>query len=613
MSSAFCLRPPTNLLAKEAKAWVMKRADHLCQKARFLWGPPKANGDEENFANEAFYYGKSRKLLGSTAEFKSSIPYGGVVLVATAIKSVIKRLASCGHLDNFPKFEGAVFKPEYGKIWGLMEQVLDNEDAARRLDRLLAKWSKIARRDIEEDLAPSDDDEYSLAPMHGMQEEDEEGVYENEDESNSGEDEEGVYENKNEDRSNSGEEEEEVEEEEEEEVEDQGYGSNGRRRPRSRPNNNEATKRGFWPPLWRLVIDQAKLEWRVLLAVNDGFPDRNESLKAEIPDILTQCILAHKESGLKLEPSYYPTYKHELGVLHRLHSIRRDAPASDDSDQGYSSNGRRRPRSRPNNNEATKRGFWPPLWRLVIDQAKLEWRVLLAVNDGFPDRNESLKAEIPDILTQCILAHKESGLKLEPSYYPTYKHELGILIFQDASTFRSELIKLAIKLVPDLYSLRPPTNLSAKEAKAWVMKRADHLCQKARFLQGPPKANGDEENFANEAFYYGKSRKLLGSTTEFKSSIPYGGVVLVATAIKSVIKRLASCGHLDNFPKFEGAVFKPEYEKIWGLMEQVLDNEDAARRLDRLLAKWSKIARRDIEEDLAPSDDDEYSLAPMHG
>ncbi|KIJ04386.1 hypothetical protein PAXINDRAFT_22327 [Paxillus involutus ATCC 200175] len=49
-----------------------------------------------------------------------------------------------------------------------------------------------------------------------MQEEDEEGVYENEDESNSGEDEEGVYENKNEDRSTSGEEEEEVEEEEEE-------------------------------------------------------------------------------------------------------------------------------------------------------------------------------------------------------------------------------------------------------------------------------------------------------------------------------------------------------------------------------------------------------------
>ncbi|KIJ15208.1 hypothetical protein PAXINDRAFT_12121 [Paxillus involutus ATCC 200175] len=291
---------------------------------------------------------------------------------------------------------------------------------------------------------------------------------------------------------------------------------------------------------------------------------------------------------------------------HHLHSIRCDAPASDDSDQGYGSNGRHRPRSRPNNNEATKCGFWPPLWRLVIDQAKLEWRVLLAVNDGFPDRNESLKAEIPDILTQCILAHKESGLKLEPSYYPTYKHELGVL--------------LAIKLVPDLYSLRLPTNLSAKEAKAWVMKRADRLCQKARFLQGPPKANGDEENFANEglyrlcvAFYYGKSRKLLGSTVEFKSSIPYGGVVLVATAIKSVIKRLASCGHLDNFPKFEGAVFKPEYGKIWGLMEQVLDNEDAAKRLDRLLAKWSKIARRDMEEDLAPSDDDEYSLAPMHG
>jgi hypothetical protein len=49
---------------------------------------------------------------------------------------------------------------------------------------------------------------------------------------------------------------------------------------------------------------------------------------------------------------------------------------------------------------------------------------------------------------------------------------------------------------------------------------------------------GKEANFAHEglyrivtAFYYGKCRKLLRGTTEFKDTVPSGAVVLVSTGI----------------------------------------------------------------------------------
>ncbi|KIJ04876.1 hypothetical protein PAXINDRAFT_21835 [Paxillus involutus ATCC 200175] len=409
--------------------------------------------------------------------------------------------------------------------------------------------------DGKEDGQDNDNDEEDgrrrRSTARRMQEEDKEGVYENEDESNSGEDEEGVYENKNEDRSDSGEEEEEVEEEEEEvegddgssdEDEDEDDGDEAEatslrravvrghslsltppRRPRT--NREVSADPGTPPPRWntrlpnrgckdqdhrrkagstnrspsprehqsarrhaaqrghgeaRVARPSSSLPrnrdcGRVHVAHPSSSPLRNwgrGGVHAAHPPSSPPrhrgrggARAAHPPSpptrnwghgrACAADPSPSPrrnrsrrgqrnedTDEEDFDILdrhhhrnhaprppsqHRLHSIRRDAPASDDSDQGYGSNGQRRPRSRPNNNEATKCGFWPPLWRLVIDQAKLEWRVLLAVNDGFPDRNESLKAKIPDILTQCILAHKESGLKLEPSYYPTYKHELGVL------------------------------------------------------------------------------------------------------------------------------------------------------------------------------------------
>jgi hypothetical protein len=82
---------------------------------------------------------------------------------------------------------------------------------------------------------------------------------------------------------------------------------------------NDGTKLSFWPSLWTSFINQAKLEWRIYLAVTDAYPQCSEAIKGLIPEIVVQCIVAHKEDGRKLESGYYPRYKEDLYILESFH------------------------------------------------------------------------------------------------------------------------------------------------------------------------------------------------------------------------------------------------------------------------------------------------------
>ncbi|KAG1876216.1 hypothetical protein F4604DRAFT_1680419 [Suillus subluteus] len=191
-----------------------------------------------------------------------------------------------------------------------------------------------------------------------------------------------------------------------------------------------------------------------------------------------------------------------------------------------------------------------------------------------------LEDSIPDIIIQCIVTCKDEGKKLESKYYSRYKEELYVLIFNDASTFRSELKKLCVHLVPEVYHMYALFNLPSTQAIAWVKERASALVKGAKFLRGRPNDKGEEDNFAHEglykiipAFYYGKSCKLLGATTEFKDTIPSG-------------------------------------TGFWYLLGS--NHPRGSSKLVRQLARWAKAARRDIQEYVVPNvDEDEFAIAPM--
>jgi hypothetical protein len=52
--------------------------------------------------------------------------------------------------------------------------------------------------------------------------------------------------------------------------------------------------------------------------------------------------------------------------------------------------------------------------------------------------------------------------------------------------FRSEIKKLCVKLIPELYDLRPSSRLSEKDAIEWVQQKVRDLIKGAKFLRGPP-------------------------------------------------------------------------------------------------------------------------------
>ncbi|KAG1828770.1 hypothetical protein DFJ58DRAFT_737601 [Suillus subalutaceus] len=140
----------------------------LLKGAKFLWGLPNDNDDEANFAHNAlyrivdtFYYGRSRKLLGLTAEFEKSIPYGTLILIVTVIKCVLHCLSQYGHLHNIQDFTGNIYRQDYQKFLIMLEKVLDNERAGAKLDQQLAKHEIQDEHTIIDD----DNDEFAITPM----------------------------------------------------------------------------------------------------------------------------------------------------------------------------------------------------------------------------------------------------------------------------------------------------------------------------------------------------------------------------------------------------------------------------------------------------------------
>jgi hypothetical protein len=66
--------------------------------------------------------------------------------------------------------------------------------------------------------------------------------------------------------------------------------------------------------------------------------------------------------------------------------------------------------------------------------------------------------------------------RLSPANYVTQ-------IFNDASTFRSEIKKRCVALVPSLYDFHPPRGVNVS---MWIKDRADELIRGAKFLRGLP-------------------------------------------------------------------------------------------------------------------------------
>ncbi|KAH7904199.1 hypothetical protein BJ138DRAFT_1240155 [Hygrophoropsis aurantiaca] len=88
--------------------------------------------------------------------------------------------------------------------------------------------------------------------------------------------------------------------------------------------------------------------------------------------------------------------------------------------------------------DPTQLGFYPPRMRDFIDGCKIEMRTYAATTDPFPKRSTALSSIIPQIIKLMIVTWRQRNKTVEKGFYPEYKDEIAILVFNDLASWRCD-------------------------------------------------------------------------------------------------------------------------------------------------------------------------------
>lgn len=120
---------------------------------------------------------------------------------------------------------------------------------------------------------------------------------------------------------------------------------------------------------------------------------------------------------------------------------------------------------------------------------------------------------------------------------------ISFKLYEDLSTWRSDLKKIATSLVPSLYDIIPPSSVPAQERAAWVEEAATELLEESAFLRYGVDEHGKTQNAAHPAlrevviafFYTGSYRVARRRPDIFQKQLPLECLALVCTAVKNFV------------------------------------------------------------------------------
>ncbi|KAG1856597.1 hypothetical protein C8R48DRAFT_775998 [Suillus tomentosus] len=210
--------------------------------------------------------------------------------------------------------------------------------------------------------------------------------------------------------------------------------------------------------------------------------------------------------------------------------------------------------------KATQLGWYGPCWKRFLEETKGECRVQHAIENLFPTFVDGLSGTIPEILTASLVQWLESNQQVEGNIWPDYKPEMAKLLFEDLSTWHSDLKKIAIKHA------------------TWVEERAAKLLESSFFLRNGVDSLGKTRNVAHPAlheavisFFYTGSYHIAHRRPEvFREQLPLECLALVCTAFNCVLDGLVKNGNGKLYPKFSAKEYKSIYIKMVGLLNDII-------------------------------------------
>ncbi|KAF7982861.1 hypothetical protein HWV62_25082 [Athelia sp. TMB] len=244
--------------------------------------------------------------------------------------------------------------------------------------------------------------------------------------------------------------------------------------------------------------------------------------------------------------------------------------------------------------------FYPEAIQRVLTSAKQNWRLWLVMNWGFPKFRER-KAELTGCITRAIAAYEADGGALDKGYYPKYKQAMVKLVWEDSSSFRGELKRVARQQVTVSYGFIPrqpePDSeerpLNPAQYRAHIKAAIADLVLQGQFMHNGHDKLGKTNNLTHPAigdicrtFFYGSSTRLGHEfPQEFSSEVPDMAIALVITAIKCALDEWAT-GVFKSVP-FAAEVYESPYETTVKLIAKVKADDYHGAKLKKAQRDWA--------------------------
>ncbi|KAG1730974.1 uncharacterized protein EDB91DRAFT_1252409 [Suillus paluster] len=205
-----------------------------------------------------------------------------------------------------------------------------------------------------------------------------------------------------------------------------------------------------------------------------------------------------------------------------------------------------------------------------LEEAKSECRAQHAIENAFPDAIKDLPLSVTEALSMSLIKWLEAGNEVEAGIWPDHKADMAKLLYEDLSTWHSDLKKIAISTAPSMYNLIPSADVLPQACTAWVANAATELLDDSVFLCDSVDELGKTNNTAHPAlkaaaiaFFYTGSYCITHRRPDiFKEELPLESLALVCAAYNCVFDGLVKNGSGKYFPKFTAK----DYSSIYLLM-----------------------------------------------
>ncbi|KAG6369596.1 hypothetical protein JVT61DRAFT_14216 [Boletus reticuloceps] len=249
-------------------------------------------------------------------------------------------------------------------------------------------------------------------------------------------------------------------------------------------------------------------------------------------------------------------------------------------------------RNKGKNKDPTLVQFYPRICAAMIDLTKHYFRCHQVFSDLFPSKEASIDGICRDVLYDVMGEFQKMGRMIEEGYWENHKDNMAVCVWKDINTFRSEVRKVVLGIVPIEYKLSAPNARTSAERLATIKDKAAVLSYKFAFLQGPRDKFGRASNFAHnclrvacQKIFYRKGSKTFRNHNLFREAVPCMAVLYIASYIKGVLDAYKTNGTVDD--KVPPSKNEEDFWRMHVKMDQVLADTYHGPKLTSMLKSWA--------------------------